>query len=184
MVSITFKIPLTKYVFNLVMSRNNPIWFRIYYRYQPKDAVIGLTGEIPNSDFQAIGLDFDDNLKLEELRDHILNFRCYVQKNKGIDLGRAWIFETSPKKYYVWFLDSRLEYRCNCPTIVNLAGIKELMADDNYVMWLQKKNSCVMRITQKIFQKSRPKLIEVIGEQIEIPRDQEFWQRQFLEMVK
>jgi len=166
------------------MSKTNPIWFRVYYRYQPKDAVIGLTGEIPNSDFQALGLDFDDNLTLEELREHVLKFIWFVKKKWGIDLGRAWIFETSPKKYYVWFLDSRLEYRCNCPTIINLAGIKELKADDNYVMWLQKKNNCVMRITQKIFYKTRPKLLEVIGEPIPIPREQEFWQERFLEMVR
>ena len=184
MVSLTFKIPLTSYVFNFVMSKTNPIWIRIYYRYGVKDSVIGLSGEIPNSDFQALGLDFDDNLPLEDLKEHVIGFKRYIKHYWDIDLGRAWIFETSPKKYYVWFLDSRLEYRCNCPTILNFAGLEGLKADDNYVMWLQKKKSCVMRISKKTFYKEKPKLIEVIGDEVPIPKDQFFWQERFLEMIK
>jgi len=184
MVNINWKIPFTNYVFSVVMSPTNPIWIRIYYKYQPQDAVVGLTGEIPNSDFQAYGLDFDDNLTLEELKNHVESYTHHVKQAYDINLGRAWIFETSPKKYYVWFLDSRLEYRCNCPTIINLASTVGLKADDNYIMWLQKKNTCVMRITQKKFQKVKPRLIAVIGEQKEIPREQLYWQKQFLEMTK
>jgi hypothetical protein len=184
MVNIHFGIPLTHYIFQLVVSPQNPLWVRVYYKYQIKDTVIGLTGEIPNSDFQALGLDFDDNLTLEELRNHVKKYKEFVLNRWNIDLGRAWIFETSKRKYYVWFLDSRLEYRCYCPTIINLSSIDGLKADDNYVMWLQRKKSCVMRISPKKFQKVKPRLIEVIGEKKEIPKDQFFWQERFLEMAK
>lgn len=166
------------------MSRSNPIWVRVYYRYQIKDAVIGLTGELPNTDLQALGLDFDDKLPLEELKTHIENYICFVKHNLGVDLGRAYIYETSPNKYYVWFLESRLQFRCKCPTIINLAGIRGLQADDNYVMWLQKKNNCVMRTTKKTFYKQNPKLVSIVGETKEIPLEQQDWKMKFLEMVK
>jgi hypothetical protein len=181
--NINFKIPLTNYVFSFVSSKTNPFWFRIYYKYQLKDAVVGILGEIPNSDFQALGLDFDDELTLEELKTHVDNYICFVQGKYGVDLGRAWIFETSPSKYYVWFFESRLNYRCKCPTIINLAGIENLQADPNYLMWLQKKKSCVMRISKKKFYQKKPKLVAVVGEKKPIPLDQEYWYERIMEMM-
>lgn len=173
--NINWKIPLTNYVFSVVMSKTNPIWVRIYYKYQPKDAVIGIKGEIPDSNFQTLGLDFDDELILPELEEHLRKLTNYVNFKWGIDLGRAWIYETSPRKYYVWFFESRLIYRCSCPTIINIAGIEGLKADPNFLMWLQKKNSCVMRITPKRFYTVKPKLVKIIGSKNKIPIDQELW---------
>ena len=175
--NINFKIPFTNYVFSFVSSKTNPFWFRIYYKYQLKDAVVGIKGEIPNSEYQALGLDFDDELTLPELEKHIRKLSLFVNQKWGIDLGRAWIYETSPNKYYVWFFESRLIYRCSCPTIINIAGIEGLKADPNYLMWLQKKNSCVMRITPKKFYKRKPKLVKIIGLRNQIPLDQELWIR-------
>lgn len=180
---IHFNIPFTPYVFQLVISKTNPIWIRIYYKYKVEDAVIGLSGEIPSTGRQALGIDFDDNLKYHELLQHLTDFKAFIRKTWGIDLGRIWVFETSPKKYYAWFLDSHLPYRCDCPTIINITGVEGLKADDNYVMWLQRKNACVMRATPKKFMKAKPKLRTIIGDKPQsVPRNQEEWQEEFLKV--
>jgi len=175
MVSLTWKIPLTNYVFSLVLSKTNPIWFRIYYKYRPEDAVIGIKGEIPESDYQTLGLDFDDELTLSELEEHISKLTEFVNYKWSIYLGRAWIYETSPKKYYVWFFESRLKYRCSCPTIINITGLDGLKADPNFLMWLQKKSSCVMRISPKKFYQRKPRLVKIIGTKNHVPLKQETW---------
>lgn len=148
-----------------------------------EDAVVGILGDIPDSDLQALGLDFDDELNFEELKSHIDNYKRFVQHKWGVDLGRAWIYETSPKKYYVWFFESRLNYRCTCPTIINLAGVEKLKADPNYVMWLQKKKSCVMRISPKKFYKRKPKLVAIIGEKKPIPDNHTAWIKQLMGVI-
>jgi len=173
--NIYWKIPFTNYVFSVIISKTNPIWVRIYYKYRPEDAVLGIKGEIPNSEYQALGLDFDDELTLPFLEEHIRKLKTFVNYKWGLDLGRAWIYETSPNKYYVWFFESRLNYRCSCPTIINIAGIEGLKADPNFLMWLQKKDSCVMRISPKKFYKRKPRLVKIIGLRNHIPLDQELW---------
>lgn len=182
---IHFGIPFTPYIFQFVISKTNPIWVRLYYKYKVDDAVIGLSGEIEGKNTQALGIDFDDELEYKELIYHVSEFKTFIKHNWGIDLGRAWVFETSPKKYYVWFLDSRLEYRCSCPTIINMTAVEGLKADDNYIMWLQKKNACVMRATPKKFYTTKPKLMIVLGNKPkELPKDQEAWQEEFLKVFQ
>ena len=168
---LNIPIPLTNWIFHTQIGQAGFV-LRIYYKYQIEDLVLGVEGKIPNSDHQMLGLDFDDKFDLEGLKREIVKIRKDAKKLYGINLGKASIFRTSDKKYFVWFFESSLPYDCDCPTILNVSRVAD--CDDNFSSWLLKKMTCVMRLEPKKFMKEKPKLIMEMGKSITVSKDQKF----------
>ena len=183
--NLSFSIPLTNRIFHLQVDRSK-FWLHIYYKYQINDAVFGFQGYIPNSDFQMLGLDFDDKFDFNGLIKEIIKIQKEAKRIWDVDLGKASVFETSKKKFYVWFFESRLPYSCDCPTILNIARTVGKNADVNFIQWLMTKNCCVMRLDPKKFKKEKPKLVAEIGKSIPISKDQKYNKKfllNYLDMV-